>query len=84
MKKVEIYTTPFCGYCRMAKELLDSKGVQYKEIDVSSGRDEMVKRTGGPDSVPQIFVDGMLLEGGNAGIQDLEKEGKLDEILGLK
>lgn len=81
MKKVEIYTTPYCGFCRMTKEVLDKKGVQYEEIDVSGGREEMIKRTGGPDSVPQIFVDGELLPGGNSGIQSLEQEGKLDKIL---
>ncbi|MEM1298994.1 MAG: glutaredoxin domain-containing protein [Pseudomonadota bacterium] len=58
MKPVEIYTTPICPYCSMAKRLLDQKGVAYTEINVmgDAGRKaEMLDRANGQRTVPQIF-----------------------------
>ena len=58
--KVEIYTKMFCGYCHRAKRLLDSKGVDYDEYDITMGgakRDEMLARAPGARTVPQIFID---------------------------
>lgn len=83
--EIEIYTTPFCPYCVMAKSLLQSKGVQWREIDVAmepGRRDEMVERAEGRYTVPQIFVNGSGL-GGYDEISALERQGKLDDILGL-
>ena len=60
MAEIEIYTSPFCGFCHAAKKLLEKKGVAYTEIDVkmkSDKRREMTERSG-KSSVPQIFVDG--------------------------
>ncbi|WP_169565999.1 glutaredoxin 3 [Sneathiella limimaris] len=83
MKQVEIYTTLFCPFCSRAKALLKSKGVAFKEIDVSSdlkGRQEMTRKAGGATSVPQIFVDGNHI-GDCDYIHKLDAAGKLDQIL---
>lgn len=85
MRKVEIYTSPFCGFCHRAKALLSKKGVTYEEIDVMmtpGARKEMSARAGGASSVPQVFVDGEHI-GDCEGIHDLDAEGKLDGILGV-
>lgn len=82
MAKVEIYTTPFCGYCARAKALLDSKGVDYDERDVmmdDKARTEMRARTN-RTSVPQIFIDGRHI-GGSDELAALDAEGKLDPLL---
>ena len=83
MAKVEIYTTPWCGYCARAKSLLERKGIAYEEIDVSNSPDErdlMVERSGGRRTVPQIFVDGRHL-GDSDEIAALDRAGKLDALL---
>lgn len=83
--EVEIYTTPYCPYCMMAKSLLKSKGVEWREIDLMEEpgrRDEMISRSEGRQTVPQIFVNGSGL-GGYDEISALDREGRLDEILGL-
>ena len=83
MKKVEIYTTPICGYCHAAKRLLTGKGVEFIEIDVMSDPDkraEMTQRSHGGQTVPQIFIDGVPV-GGFDDIADMERRGKLDPML---
>lgn len=83
MKPVEIYTTPICGYCAMAKRLLSRKGVPYVEIDVMASpekRAEMVQRSGGGRTVPQIFIGGTPV-GGCDDLHALERAGKLDALL---
>ena len=82
MPKVEIYTRGFCGYCFRAKRLLDSKGIEYVEHEAYSGpeRDEMIARSGGRMTVPQIFIDGRHV-GGCDDLFELERRGKLDELL---
>ena len=70
MAKIEIYTTPFCGYCARAKSLLDQKGAAYEETDVmmdDKKRSEMRSRTN-RTSVPQIFINDQRV-GGLAGLQ---------------
>ena len=65
-KKIEIYTTAYCPYCHSAKSLLKSKKVEFEEIDVSDDSDlrrKLVHRTGGRETVPQIFADGKLIGG---------------------
>ena len=82
MAKIEIYTTPFCGYCARAKALLDDKGAHYDETDVmmdDKKRSEMrerAKRT----TVPQIFINGQHV-GGSDELAALERAGKLDALL---
>ncbi len=83
MKPVEIYTTPICGFCRMAKSLLDKKGVNYTEIDVMvnpSKKSEMMSRANGGRTVPQIFI-GDDHVGGCDDLYDLERAGRLDGLL---
>jgi glutaredoxin 3 len=83
--KVEIYTKMFCGYCHRAKRLLDSKGVDYVEYDITMNgakRDEMVTRAPGARTVPQIFIDDKSI-GGSDDLAALERQGKLDGLLGL-
>jgi glutaredoxin 3 len=83
--KVEIYTKMFCGYCFRAKRLLDSKGVDYTEYDITMDgekRDEMRARAPGAMTVPQIFIGGAAI-GGSDDLAALERQGKLDGLLGL-
>jgi glutaredoxin 3 len=85
MKRVEIYSTMFCGYCARAKRLLDKKGVDYVNIDIvedGAKRDEMVERSGGCQTVPQIFIDGEHI-GGSDDLYALERKGELDAKLGI-
>ena len=85
MAKIEIYTSPFCGFCFRAKSLLDEKGVDYEEINVmmSPGkRKEMIERAGAT-SVPQVFVDGEHI-GDCDGIHRLDAQGQLDAKLGIQ
>ena len=83
MAKIEIYTKAFCGYCARAKALLDSKGADYEEFDLTMGgpkREEMIQRANGRTTVPQIFIDGRHVGGCND-LYDLERDGKLNELL---
>lgn len=85
MKNVEIYTKAFCGYCHRAKSLLESKGVSFEEYDITMGgprRGEMIERSGGGTTVPQIFIGGEHI-GGSDRLAALESAGKLDALLGL-
>ena len=82
MAKIEIYTTPFCGYCARAKGLLEDKGAQYDEMDVmmdDKKRTEMRERTK-RTTVPQIFINGQHI-GGSDELAALEQAGKLDPLL---
>lgn len=83
MAQIEIYTSPFCGFCRAAKALLDEKGAAYVEIDVSAdpqSREKMLQRANGRHTVPQIFIDGTHV-GGYDDMAALDREGKLDPLL---
>lgn len=83
MQPVEIYTSPFCGFCSAAKRLLTQKGVSFVEIDVSGrpdARQEMMTRAHGRHTVPQIFV-GETHVGGCDDLYALERSGKLDPLL---
>jgi glutaredoxin 3 len=83
MKPVTIYTTPICPYCVRAKSLLGKKGVAYEEVDVmmdTEARDQMLERSGGARTVPQIFI-GDTHVGGSDELYALEREGKLDALL---
>ncbi len=85
MARVEIYSTLFCPYCARAKSLLETKGVDYTNIDViedTAKRDEMVERSGGRQTVPQIFIDGEHV-GGCDELYALDRAGKLDAKLGI-
>lgn len=82
MAHVEIYTSPTCGYCHMAKRLLSQKGVTFSEVDVvrePSRRPEMERRAG-RRTVPQIFIDGRHV-GGCDDLYELDRTGGLDPLL---
>ncbi|MDZ4136859.1 MAG: glutaredoxin 3 [Paracoccaceae bacterium] len=83
MKKVEIYTSPYCGFCHAAKRLLAKKGAAFTEIDVSrdpAQRVEMMKRSNGGRTVPQIFIGGKHV-GGSDDLHALDHRGALDPLL---
>ena len=85
MAKVEIYTKAFCGYCARAKALLNDKGVAFEEYDITMGgpkRAEMLERSRGGSTVPQIFIDGQHI-GGSDDMAALNRQGKLDPLRGL-
>lgn len=80
---IEIYTTPFCGYCHAAKRLLSQKGADFTEIDLArepERRAEMMERSAGGRTVPQIFI-GQTHVGGCDDLYALDAAGKLDPLL---
>ncbi|SMH45240.1 glutaredoxin 3 [Maritimibacter sp. HL-12] len=82
MQPVTIYTTPYCGFCIAAKRLLNKKGVEFNEIDVSHHpelRQEMMQKSG-RHTVPQIWI-GEVHVGGFDDMHDLDMRGKLDPLL---
>ena len=85
MTKVKIYTTPYCPFCIKAKRLLMSKNIDFKEIDLSEEPekfDEMIKKSNGAKTVPQIFVDDTHIRDCDY-THELDNQGKLDKILGI-
>ena len=83
MKKVEIYSTPICGFCSAAKRLLNFKKVAFDETNVMinpAKKAEMIKRANGGRSVPQIFIGGKHIGGCDA-LHALAHAGKLDKML---
>ncbi|MFC1720837.1 glutaredoxin family protein [Patescibacteria group bacterium] len=77
MKKVTIYSTPACGFCKMAKAFFTEKGIEYTEHDVAADeamRNEMIEKTG-QMGVPVIEIDDQVVVG-------FDKD-KLSEMLGL-
>ena len=83
MARVEIYTRIFCGYCTRAKQLLETKGVDYQEYDISMDapkRAEMLQRAHGRSTVPQIFIDDRHV-GGCDDLHELDRDGRLDPLL---
>jgi len=83
MADVLIYTRPFCGYCARAVSLLTQKGVAFTEIEAGMDPDkrrEMVQRSGGRATFPQIFIGGEHI-GGCDEMLALERAGKLDPLL---
>ena len=82
---VEIYSSVWCPFCYRAKRLLEQKGVDYKEIEVSDDptlKSEMLSRSDGRYTVPQVFIDGTGI-GGSDELVALNQSGKLDTLLGL-
>lgn len=81
--KVEVYFWTTCPYCARARKLLADKNVKYTGYDITDdepARAKMVERTGGPKSVPQIFINDKLI-GGCDDLHLLEEQGKLDALL---
>ena len=83
MAEVVIYTKPGCGYCYAAKDLLDRKGAEYTEIVASADpalKQEMIQKSGGRMTFPQIFIDGKHI-GGSDDLHALDARGGLDPLL---
>ena len=83
MKKITIYTGPFCNYCDAAKKLLARNKASYIEIDISKvdgAMNEMINKANGKRTIPQIFFDDQHI-GGYDEVRALEKEDKLKEML---
>ncbi|GAA4038625.1 glutaredoxin 3 [Parerythrobacter jejuensis] len=81
--QVDIYTKFGCGFCVRAKRLLDEKGVDFTEYDVTLGglkKDQMLERAPQARTVPQIFI-GDVHVGGSDELAALERAGKLDALL---
>tara|TARA_B100000586_G_C19799223_1_gene297403 strand:+ start:79 stop:345 length:267 start_codon:yes stop_codon:yes gene_type:complete len=84
MKEVVIYTGDLCIHCDWARELLNRKKIKFTEYNVAqdtSKKEEMFSKSNGSKTVPQIFI-GEHHVGGNIELQALEKEGKLNSLLG--
>lgn len=84
--KVDIYTERFSPDCMRAKGILDRKGVRYSEYIIDhdeESREVMLKRCGGPRSVPQIFINGRDIDGSDA-LAALDTAGQLDLLLAEK
>ncbi|ELY94259.1 thioredoxin reductase [Natrialba hulunbeirensis JCM 10989] len=83
--RVEIYTKTDCPYCDKAKDLFDSKGIEYEEYNVTGDDElfeEMVERADGRKTAPEVFIDDELI-GGWDDTSALNETGELDEKLGI-
>ena len=78
-KNIIIYTSSLCGFCYRAKSLLKKKNIPFDEIDIDldyNKKNEMIKKSGGSTSVPQIFFKGHHI-GGCEDLYNLDKENGL-------
>ena len=83
MKPVTIYTKPFCPYCSRALNVLRAKGAEVSEIEAGYDpklRQEMLSRSGGASTYPQIFI-GDRYVGGCDDMLALDRQGLLDGLL---
>jgi glutaredoxin 3 len=81
--EVRLYTTSFCGFCVRAKQLLGREKIPYTEVNLDgdqAGRVELVQKSGGKRTVPQIFV-GDVHVGGFDELARLHRRGGLDPLL---
>ena len=83
MSQVTIYTKPYCPFCIRALQLLETKGAAFDEIEAAfdpDTRQEMIQRSGGRATFPQIFIGGRHI-GGCDDLVALERAGELDSLL---
>ncbi len=83
MSKIEVYSTAVCPYCVAAKNLLKSRGLEWTELRIDTdvaAREEMLTRSRGRRSVPQIFVNDQHV-GGYDDLVAADRSGKLAELL---
>ncbi len=83
MPDITIYTRQLCPYCTRAVALLEKKGASYVEIDAgmdAKKKADMVERSGGARTFPQIFIGGKHI-GGCDDLMALDRSGKLDPLL---
>lgn len=85
MAQAEIYTSAICPYCVAAKNFLKNRGVEYSEVRVDrepGKREEMLARSAGLRTVPQIFVNGVHV-GGYDELVAADRSGKLRQLMEL-
>ncbi len=78
-----MYTGPMCNFCDAAKRLFSRNNIKYQEIDISSKdglMDEMIKKSNGRKTIPQIFFDDIHI-GGYVELRELEKKGELESLI---
>ena len=78
-----MYSGPMCSFCEAAKRLLNRNNLNYDIIDISTEdglREEITKKSNGKRTIPQIFFDDYHV-GGYQELRELEKSGKLKELL---
>ena len=83
MKNITMYTGPLCNFCEAAKRLLLRNNLKFKEIDISTKdglREEMIQKSNGKRTIPQIFFDDNHI-GGYVELRELEKKGELINLL---
>ena len=82
MHNIIIYTKDSCPYCVKAKNLLRRKSVKFHEIKITDEKikEEMIAKSGGRMTVPQIFINNFHV-GGCDDLYSLDAEGKLDLLL---
>ena len=83
MKNVTVYMGPRCNFCDAAKRLLKRNNIPYNEINIAldeSKREEMLKKSNGAKTIPQIFIDEKHI-GGYVELKALESKGELDTLL---
>jgi glutaredoxin 3 len=83
MKLVTLYTKTYCGYSKRAKAFLCEQGVDFEDIDVTEDEarfSEMVERTNGGTTVPQVFIAGRHV-GGFTELVELHERGELETLL---
>lgn len=83
MADIVVYSKDYCPFCKRAKALLARKGAAFTEIEVSNDPErlaEMIQRSHGRRTVPQIFIDAHHI-GGSDELAALEADGKLDGLL---
>lgn len=83
MPKIIVYSGPNCPYCVRAKQLLQKKGAAFTDYDVKADGakfDEMLSKSGGRKTIPQIFINDKHI-GGCDDLYALDAAGKLDALL---
>jgi len=83
MKNITMYTGPLCNFCEAAKRLFLRNNIKFREIDISTKdglRDEMIQKSNGKRTIPQIFFDDHHV-GGYVELRALEKNGELNNLL---
>ena len=83
MKNIVMYTGPMCNFCEAAKRVFSRNNIKYKEIDISTKdglRDEMIEKSNGKRTIPQIFFDEKHI-GGYVELRELEKNNQLLDLI---
>lgn len=77
--RVRLYTTPWCGFCRAAKRLLDERGIPYEDIDVDGAERARVQAEYSWPTVPVVLIDGELV-GGYTELEARDRAGGLADL----